>query len=52
MMGRKSKIEYSETWEKMSRLFKKDINKATFTGGELKNIQRFLREQKLKNLIK
>jgi len=40
-------IDYSETRRKMCRLLEKDINKVTFTGKELKNIQRFLREQKL-----
>lgn len=45
------KIEYSETRKKMIRLLEKDINSVTFTGKELKNIQRFLREQKL-NILK
>lgn len=44
------KIDYTETRKKMQRLLEKDINIVTFSGKELKNIQRFLREQKLKKL--
>lgn len=45
------KIEYSETRKKMIKLLEKDINSVTFTGKELRNIQRFIREQKL-NILK
>jgi hypothetical protein len=42
-------IPYSETKKKMLKL-SKDIGKATFSGKEMKNIQRFFREQKLNQL--
>lgn len=44
------KIKYSETKRKMLNLLDSNISKSTFSGKEVKNIQRFFREQKLNKL--
>jgi hypothetical protein len=43
-------IEYSETKRKMLILLNSNISKCTFSGKEIKNIQRFFREQKLNKI--
>lgn len=43
-------IPYTETKNKMEKLFRHRLTEVSFEGREIKNIQKFLRETKLKNL--
>ena len=45
-------ISFSETSRKMEKLMESDINRVSFEGKELKNIQQFLRKSKLNNNLK